>query len=105
MHENEILDSSVKIGKRLFYGCDKNMVLHIFEDLISFLLFLWAVNYIWLTLSDLIQHFVSSVIMQNSEYMEIYFAAKVSVFLQYPPKLIAGETFKKTCLEVPLEAA
>ena len=62
-------------------------------------------NYIWLTLSDLIQHFVSSVIMQNSEYMEIYFAAKVSVFLQYPPKLIAGETFKKTFLEVPLEAA
>ena len=81
------------------------MVLHIFEDLISFLLFLWAVNYIWLTLSDLIQHFVSSVIMQNSEYMEIYFAAKVSVFLQYPPKLIAWETFKKTFLEVPLEAA
>ena len=76
MHENEILDSSVKIGKRSFYGFDKNMVLHIFEDLISFLLFLWAVNYIWLTLSDLIQHFVSSVIMQNSEYMEIYFAAK-----------------------------
>ena len=74
------------------------MVLHIFEDLISFLLFLWAVNYIWLTLSDLIQHFVSSVIMQNSEYMEIYFAAKVSVFLQYPPKIIAGETLKKNIL-------